>query len=64
MSIYLYRHNVQKFHSSALLWAANHGREATAQELLGEGANVEAISSSGKIAAHHTTKIQKLVLAR
>src|SRR2546421_13875 len=32
---------VQNFGSSALLWAAEHGREATAQRLLGEGANIQ-----------------------
>ena len=38
---YLYRHNVRKFGGgSALLWAAEHGREATAQRLLEEGANI------------------------
>ena len=38
LNAYLYRHNMQKFGGSALLWAAEHGREVTAQWLLGEGA--------------------------
>ena len=38
---YLYRHNVQKSNSSALLWAATRGREATVQKLIAEGANFE-----------------------
>jgi hypothetical protein len=35
---YLYRHNVQQPGSSALLWAARHGQEATAQKSLREKA--------------------------
>ena len=40
LNSYLYRHNVRKFRGSALLWAAEHGREVTAQRLLEEGANI------------------------
>src|SRR5436305_2888378 len=38
LNSYLYRHNVRKFRGSALLWAAEHGREVMAQRLLEEGA--------------------------
>lgn len=37
---YLYRNNVQWLGSSALLWAAKHGREATAEKSLNEGADI------------------------
>ncbi|KFY29889.1 hypothetical protein V493_02217 [Pseudogymnoascus sp. VKM F-4281 (FW-2241)] len=36
------RHNVQKFGSSGLLWAANYGQEAAAQKFLREEANAQA----------------------
>jgi ankyrin repeat protein len=39
---YLYRYNVQQSGSSALLWAAQHGQEATAQKSLREKANIQA----------------------
>jgi ankyrin repeat protein len=39
---YLYRYNVQQSGSSALLWAARHGQEATAQKSLREKANIQA----------------------
>jgi ankyrin repeat protein len=39
---YLYRHHIQHSGSVALLWAAYHGKEATARRLLEEGANVRA----------------------
>jgi ankyrin repeat protein len=39
---YLYRYNVQESGSSALLWAARHGQEATAQKSLRERANIQA----------------------
>src|SRR5204862_3383637 len=42
LNAYLYRRNVQKFGSSALLWAAAVGQELTAQRLLREGANIQA----------------------
>jgi ankyrin repeat protein len=45
LNSYLYCHNVQQSGSSALLWAAQHGQEATVRRLLGEGANVQAINS-------------------
>src|SRR4051794_16325897 len=41
LNTYLYRHNVRQLGSSALLWTAIHGQEATAQKLLEEGANVQ-----------------------
>ncbi|KAH7042243.1 F-box domain protein [Macrophomina phaseolina] len=44
LNTYLYRHNVRHGASSALLWAAQHGQEATAQRLLGEGANVQTMT--------------------
>ncbi|KAF4627733.1 hypothetical protein G7Y89_g10426 [Cudoniella acicularis] len=39
---YLYRHNVQRLHSSGLLWAAKHKQLSTARRLLDAGANVDA----------------------
>jgi ankyrin repeat protein len=39
---YLYRYNVQQSGSSALLWAARRGQEATAQMSLREKANIQA----------------------
>lgn len=42
LNAYVYRHNVQKFGSSGLLWAANCGQEAAAQKFLKEEANVHA----------------------
>src|SRR4051794_17960315 len=44
LNTYLYRHNIQQSGSSALLWAARHGQEATAQKLLGERADGQATS--------------------
>jgi hypothetical protein len=38
---YLYRYNVQRSGSSALLWAARHGQEATARKLLREKASIQ-----------------------
>jgi ankyrin repeat protein len=38
---YLYRYNVQQSGSSALLWAAQYGQEATAQKSLREKANIQ-----------------------
>src|SRR3954470_6742382 len=42
LNSYLYRYNVQWSASSALVWTAQHGQEATARRLLAEGANIEA----------------------
>ncbi|RYN61612.1 hypothetical protein AA0117_g12982 [Alternaria alternata] len=39
---YLYRYNVQQSGSSALLWAARHGQEATARKSLRGKANIHA----------------------
>src|SRR5205814_8524186 len=47
LNAYLYRHNVQKFGGSALLWAAEHGREVTAQGLLDEGADIHVTTRYG-----------------
>src|SRR5207302_3202156 len=44
LNTYLYRYNIRQSGSSALLWAARHGQEATAQKLLGERADDQAIS--------------------
>lgn len=41
LNSYLYRVDVQQGESSALLWAAEHGLEGTAQLSLAEGANCE-----------------------
>ena len=49
LNSYLYRHNVQNFGGgSALLWAAEHGQEVTAQRLLGEGANIQVMEDSSR----------------
>ncbi|KAF1971151.1 hypothetical protein BU23DRAFT_556171 [Bimuria novae-zelandiae CBS 107.79] len=42
LNSYLYRYNIQWSASSALVWTAQHGQEATARRLLVEGANIEA----------------------
>ncbi|KAF2808521.1 ankyrin [Mytilinidion resinicola] len=42
LNSYLYRYNVQCSASSALVWTAQYGQEATARRLLAEGANIEA----------------------
>src|SRR5947208_1354231 len=42
LNSYLYRIDVQQGGSSALLWAAEHGQEGTAQLSLTEGADREA----------------------
>ena len=47
LNTYLYRHNVKRFEGSALLWALEHGRQKTAQKLIGEGANVQVTYSRG-----------------
>jgi ankyrin repeat protein len=44
LNSYLYRYNVQQSRSSALLWAAQHGHEATAQKSLREKADTQATS--------------------
>ena len=44
LDAYLYYHNIQKSESSALLWAAQHGQDATAQKLLVNRANNQAAS--------------------
>ncbi|KAF2176500.1 hypothetical protein K469DRAFT_457640, partial [Zopfia rhizophila CBS 207.26] len=36
LNTHLYRYNIRRSRSSALLWAAQHGQEATAQRLLEE----------------------------
>ena len=46
LNSYLYRYNIQRSGSSALLWAAQHGQEATARRLLEEGASVQVTSIS------------------
>src|SRR5690242_15610055 len=42
LNSYVYRYNVQCSASSALVWTAQHGQEATARRLLAEGASIEA----------------------
>ncbi|KAF2174966.1 hypothetical protein K469DRAFT_612531 [Zopfia rhizophila CBS 207.26] len=44
LNAYLYRYNIRQSRSSALLWAAQYGQEATAQKLLGERADDQATS--------------------
>lgn len=38
---YLYRHNIRQSRSTAILWAAEHGRQETARQLLRHGANID-----------------------
>jgi ankyrin repeat protein len=45
---YLYRYNIRQSGSSALLWAARHGQEATAQKLLREKANIQATNNKNQ----------------
>ncbi|KAG9185014.1 hypothetical protein G6011_00005 [Alternaria panax] len=45
---YLYRYNVQQSGSSALLWSARHGQEATARKSLREKANIQATNDDGQ----------------
>ena len=45
---YLYRYNVQQSGSSALLWAAQYGQEATARKSLREKANMQATDVDGQ----------------
>ncbi|EPS34736.1 hypothetical protein POX_a00294 [Penicillium oxalicum] len=45
---YLYKYNVERDHSSALLWGAEHGREATVRKALMEGANIHARSEGNR----------------
>lgn len=47
LNTYLYRRNVQ-LGSSALLWAASRGKDATAQILLAEGANFQVLDGHGR----------------
>ena len=44
LNTYLYRYNIRQSGSSALLWAARHGQEVTAQKLLRERADDQATS--------------------
>jgi ankyrin repeat protein len=48
LDIYLYDYNVQQSGSSALLWAAEHGQEATAQKLLKRKANIQATNENAE----------------
>ncbi|KAJ5495077.1 hypothetical protein N7539_000193 [Penicillium diatomitis] len=45
---HLYRYNAERDHSSALLWGAERGREATVRKALSEGANVQARSEGNR----------------
>jgi ankyrin repeat protein len=47
LNSYLYRHNVELFRGSALLWASEHGEEAAAQKSLREGANSQVTTNEG-----------------
>lgn len=64
---YLYRYNVQQSGSSALLWAARYGQEATAQKSMREKANIQATNDTDQapllLAAEngHTQVIKLLV---
>ncbi|PVH90300.1 ankyrin [Periconia macrospinosa] len=49
LNTYLYRYNIRYSRSSALLWAAQYGQEATAQKLLGERADGQATSGYYRI---------------
>ncbi|KAF4467239.1 ankyrin repeat-containing [Fusarium albosuccineum] len=41
---HIYRYNSNVCHSSALLWAAEHGQESTARKSLDAGSNVETVN--------------------
>lgn len=45
---YLYLYDVQQLRSSALLWAAKQGQDATAQNSLDQGAHVQSLSESNR----------------
>src|SRR4051794_30119296 len=65
---YLYRYTVKAFGSSVLLWAAQHGHERTAQNLLREGANVQVTTDHGQTPLLIATRngheaVAKLLLA-
>jgi ankyrin repeat protein len=45
---YLYCYNIQQSGSSALLWAARHGQEVTAQKSLKEKANIQATNNNNE----------------
>jgi ankyrin repeat protein len=64
---YLYRYNVQQSGSSALLWAARYGQEATAQKLMREKANIQATNDTDQAplllaAENGHTQVIKLLL--
>ena len=64
---YLYRYNVQRSGSSALLWAAQHGQVATAQKLLREKADPQATNDDNEaplllaVEKKHTQVVRLLV---
>ncbi|KAE8153764.1 ankyrin repeat-containing domain protein [Aspergillus avenaceus] len=53
---YLYRRNARDSHASALLWAAKHGEEATAQQALANGASVCACNNRHETHLHVAAK--------
>src|SRR4051794_39105327 len=59
LNTYLYRHNIQHSESSALLWAAKRGQEATIRKLLAEKTDIRAKAQSLLLAAKH--RHQKVV---
>src|SRR6266487_6102015 len=66
---YLYRHNVRECNGSALIWAAQYGREGTARRLLEEGADIETTTYCGhtilSCAAYNgKEKVVKLLLKK
>jgi ankyrin repeat protein len=69
LNAYLYLYNVQQSGSSALLWAALHGKEKTADKSLEEGANPQATTDDGStplfLAARNGREaVVKLLLAK
>ena len=69
LNAYLYLYNVQQSGSSALLWAALHGKEKTAEKSLEEGANPQATTDDGStplfLAARNGQEaVVKLLLAK
>jgi ankyrin repeat protein len=60
LDTYLYQHNIQQRNSSALLWAAKHGRQSIVRRLLREGADVQATrADSQKPTALHLASRKK-----
>lgn len=69
LSPHLYLYDIQQLGSSALLWAATHGKEGIAQKSLQEGANPQATADNSfepliLAAANGHVAVVKLFLAK